>query len=136
MSEDADISPLRTQAIAILILVTLGCGGRGHTAIIVSLIRKAKRKGSTCTALSSVYTDVPTFVLFVVVTVLLIEVIWVTAAGVALNFSLGRGGGIVRTASYARLASRARWILKGSIPQLIIALMGAMVSRGQTTPVP
>ena len=104
--------------------------------MMVSLIRKAKRIGSTYTALSAVYTDVPTFVLFFVVTVLLVEVIWVTAVGVALNFSLGRGGGIVRTAPCACLASRARWILKGSIPQLIIALMGAMVSRGQTTPVP
>ena len=95
--------------------------------MMVSLIGYAKCIDSTYTALRMVYADVSTFVLFSGITVFLIEVICVTAAVVTLIFSLGRvrNG---RTASCACLATRASRVLE--IPELIIALMGTVVSGG------
>ena len=76
----------------------------------------------TLTVIIAVYTEVSTSALSGVVTVLLIDIIRVTTAEVTVIIAR------VWTASCARLASRARWILK--IPELIIALMGTVVSGG------
>ena len=47
----------------LLILVTLGCGGGGHTAMSVSFLFYIEHLVRTLTVLSPVYTHVSTFVL-------------------------------------------------------------------------
>ena len=47
----------------LLILVTLGCGGGGHTAMSVSFLFYIEHLVRTLTVLSSVYTHITTFVL-------------------------------------------------------------------------
>ena len=47
----------------LLILVTLGCGGGGHTAMSVSFLFNIEHLVRTLTVLRSVYTHITTFVL-------------------------------------------------------------------------
>ena len=51
----------------LLILVTLGCGGGGHTAMSVSFLLYIEHLVRTLTVLSSVNTHITTFVLPAVV---------------------------------------------------------------------
>ena len=78
----------------------------------------------TLTVLNPVYTQVPTFVLLGVVTVLLIDIIRVTTAEVTITIAR------VWTTSCTGLASGANRV--DNIPILIISTVGTVVSRGQT----
>ena len=79
------------------------------------------------TVQSTVYTDVPAFALLAVVTVLLIDILWVTTAEVTITIAR------VWTASCARLASGENRV--DNITILIISTVGTIVSGGQTAPV-
>ena len=83
----------------------------------------------TITVLITVYTHISTSALPGVVTVLSVDIIWVTTADVSITIAIDR----VWTASSAGLASGANRV--DNIPIFIVSTVGTVVSRGQTAPV-
>ena len=89
-----------------------------------SSILKTEYLVPTLTVQAAVYTEVPTFVLLGVVTVLFIYIIRVTTAEVTITIAR------VRTSPCARLASRANRVFRIFI--FIKTIMSTIVSWGQT----